>query len=238
MPRIRLLATCQINGTIHHAGEIVEIPEGQRGPHRTVVASGHGAQIAAPRYQGDNDPDAGYVRQPLLDQPLYELVDEDIEREQTEMRERHAAELAELEKTAGRDELLKRQAVERAELHRKRMVSAERQRHEQEAGALEERQRQEMEAFEKREQNRTPGPPPPETDKDALESRHLTEMEDLDRRRQEGERRLNATLGPAPERTEPGVSTYPPIRPEATAGARSLEFRPEDGKTDPDSFED
>lgn len=79
MPRIRLLATCQINGAVHHAGEIVEIPEGVRGPHRTVAASNHGAQIAAPRYhRDDEDSDVKYAQQDLVDHPLYEVVEDAV----------------------------------------------------------------------------------------------------------------------------------------------------------------
>lgn len=84
MPRIRLLATCQINGAVHHAGSIVELPEGVRGPHRTVAASNHGAQIAAPRYHRDNDgADVEYVQQDLIDHPLYEVVEDDPKQDDT-----------------------------------------------------------------------------------------------------------------------------------------------------------
>ena len=62
--RYRLLARAQFQGAVREPGYEFTLAEGEKGPHRTVVASNHGAAIA--NHKGDE----------LKDEPLYaEIVD-------------------------------------------------------------------------------------------------------------------------------------------------------------------
>lgn len=68
--RYRLLSRAQMYGAVRDPGYVFTLAEGELGPHRTVVASNHGAQIT----------DHMNAEQDLIDQPLYEeVVEEEAE---------------------------------------------------------------------------------------------------------------------------------------------------------------
>jgi hypothetical protein len=67
MIKCRLLARAQMNGEVKEPGHIFYLQEGERGPHRTVVSSNHGAQIADHLSQ----------QQQLADEPLYQIIEDD-----------------------------------------------------------------------------------------------------------------------------------------------------------------
>jgi hypothetical protein len=67
MTKYRLLARSELHGAIREPGFIFELAEGEKGPHRTVVASDHGAQIT----------DHLNTTETLTDVPLYEEVVDD-----------------------------------------------------------------------------------------------------------------------------------------------------------------
>lgn len=60
--RYRLLARAQMHGAVREPGYVFTLPDGELGPHRTVLASHHGAQIT----------DHINATQELKDEPLYE----------------------------------------------------------------------------------------------------------------------------------------------------------------------
>jgi hypothetical protein len=60
--RYRLLTRAQMHGAVREPGYVFTLAEGELGPHRTVVASNHGAQIT----------DHMDAKQDLVDVPLYE----------------------------------------------------------------------------------------------------------------------------------------------------------------------
>lgn len=62
--RYRLLAKAEIDGAVREPGYIFTLAEGQVGPHRTVLASSHGAQLVDHLQQS----------QDLADVPLYEEI--------------------------------------------------------------------------------------------------------------------------------------------------------------------
>lgn len=62
MKRYRLLTRAEINGAIREPGYVFSLEDGVMGPHRTVVASNHGAQIT----------DHINGAQELTDVPMYE----------------------------------------------------------------------------------------------------------------------------------------------------------------------
>jgi hypothetical protein len=62
MKRYRLLTRAQLHGAIREPGYIFTLAEGDLGPHRTVVASNHGAQIT----------EHMNAQQELVDVPMYE----------------------------------------------------------------------------------------------------------------------------------------------------------------------
>ena len=70
--RYRLLTKAQIHGAVREPGYVFTLAEGERGPHRTVVASNHGAQIT----------DHINTAQELRDVPLYEEYHEPVEKPQ------------------------------------------------------------------------------------------------------------------------------------------------------------
>ena len=72
MKHYQLTTRAQVNGGIQDPGCRFSLPEGQLGPHRTVVASNHGANVA------------GHPGNELVDVPLYVELDEGIENERTE----------------------------------------------------------------------------------------------------------------------------------------------------------
>lgn len=62
--RYRLLARAQFQGAVREPGYEFTLADGEKGPHRTVVASNHGASIAD--HKGSE----------LKDEPLYAEVAE------------------------------------------------------------------------------------------------------------------------------------------------------------------
>ena len=60
--RYRLLTRAEMHGAIRDPGYVFSLKDGELGPHRTVVASNHGAQIT----------DHMNATQELVDMPLYE----------------------------------------------------------------------------------------------------------------------------------------------------------------------
>lgn len=67
MPRYRLTTRAQMHGAVREPGYVFDLPEGDLGPHRTVIASDHGAQIA----------DHIGASAGLVDVPLYEEIKEE-----------------------------------------------------------------------------------------------------------------------------------------------------------------
>jgi hypothetical protein len=65
--RYRLLAKAQMHGEVREPGYVFTLGDGEIGPHRTVVASSHGAQIV----------DHISMDQKLEDHPLYVEIDDD-----------------------------------------------------------------------------------------------------------------------------------------------------------------
>lgn len=196
--RYRLTARAEMNGTVREPGFIFALEDGVLGPHRTVVGSNHGAQIAD--HMNQDAPS-------LVDVPLYEEIDEDAERERAEMHVRHAKELADFDKahadavteevTAERNELVSKQRTESRELAHRIAEKRLKDRHEREVQFLKDSQEREKKAFAKRDDN--PGPPPPETNEEALSRRHKAEAESLKLRQ---EREASALEGGAPSRPE------------------------------------
>ena len=71
MKRYQLLVRAQINGALCEPGHIFTLPDGVKGPHRTVVADNKGAQIA--------DHDRPDRPQRLIDEPLYiEVIEPEV----------------------------------------------------------------------------------------------------------------------------------------------------------------
>lgn len=68
MTQYRLLARAELDGAIREPGYIFTLADGEIGPHRTVVASDHGAQIT----------DHMNATQEMVDIPLYEEVKEPV----------------------------------------------------------------------------------------------------------------------------------------------------------------
>lgn len=64
MTHYRLLARAELDGAIREPGYLFALADGEKGPHRTVVASDHGAQIT----------DHMNATQDMVDVPLYEEV--------------------------------------------------------------------------------------------------------------------------------------------------------------------
>lgn len=68
----RLTARAQMHGTVREPGYVFTLEDGELGPHRTVVASDHGAQVGGHyRIGGEAD-----KIQELKDVPLYEEFEE------------------------------------------------------------------------------------------------------------------------------------------------------------------
>jgi hypothetical protein len=63
MKRYRLTTRAQMHGAIREPGYIFPLADGELGPHRTVVASNHGAQITDHMNVENNG---------LIDEPMYE----------------------------------------------------------------------------------------------------------------------------------------------------------------------
>lgn len=170
----QLTTRAQVNGAIQEPGFRFTLPEGVLGPHKTVVASSHGANVVG--HSGA-----------LVDVPLYIELDEAIEAEREEMRVRHAEQLAELDGTADRAALIAKQQEESRALGIRAAESEVARRHEQELIDLKDRQAAEEETFDEREKNEPVlTVATPETDKAALEARHKAEADAL-AKKQEGE---------------------------------------------------
>jgi len=72
MTRYRLHTRAVMHGAVREPGYVFELKDGELGPHRTVVASDHGAQIS------DHDVKQGALK----DVPLYEEVKEESAQEE------------------------------------------------------------------------------------------------------------------------------------------------------------
>lgn len=71
--RYRLLARAEMQGALREPGYVFTLEEGKLGPHRTVVASDHGAAVGGHyRIGGDAD-----KHDSLVDVPLYEEIEEE-----------------------------------------------------------------------------------------------------------------------------------------------------------------
>ena len=125
--RIRLLTSAQISNHVYGPGELVTLPDGVRGPHKSVSVAGK-----------------------LQDEPLFVVVDEEMETEREEMRLRHLQETEALDHTQERRDLAAKHAKESAELRRKQRVRETEARHKVEAETLQHRQEAEVVAFDKR----------------------------------------------------------------------------------------
>lgn len=78
LKRCRLTARAQIHGAVQQPGYVFWLEEGERGPHRTVVASDHGAETGGDvpgRHVGRNI--TGVEGEKLVDHPLYEEFPEE-----------------------------------------------------------------------------------------------------------------------------------------------------------------
>jgi hypothetical protein len=79
----RLLARAQIDGEVRHPGYVFTLKDGERGPHRTVVASCAGGMAwrhAKELTPADKEWPAGWImpEEPMMrDEPLYEPVASD-----------------------------------------------------------------------------------------------------------------------------------------------------------------
>lgn len=71
--RYRLTAKAEMHGTVRDPGYVFTLEEGQLGPHRTVVASDHGAAVGG-HYRIGGDSDKHDI---LTDVPLYEELKEE-----------------------------------------------------------------------------------------------------------------------------------------------------------------
>jgi hypothetical protein len=80
--RYRLLARAQLDGAVRDPGYVFTLAEGERGPHKTVVATNTGG-IAWRRFSEPEllPPDARPMHtaedDPMRDEPLYEAIRED-----------------------------------------------------------------------------------------------------------------------------------------------------------------
>ncbi len=71
--KIRLTEPCFFNNHLHQAGDVIDLPEGVRGPHRAVRKSHDRID-----YSEDPPIDANRALGQLDDVPLYEIVKEDV----------------------------------------------------------------------------------------------------------------------------------------------------------------
>ena len=211
--RIRLLARCQINDSVYQAGDIVTLPDGQRGPHRTVVSANPGSQISASRYHGDDESDPHYITQDVNDEPLFVVVDEGVEKEREEMRARHIEELQKLDHTTERRDLIAKQNKESADLEMKAQDTELQAKQKREDDSLKARQDSENASFEKREKEPILAPPPIETTKETLETRHKVELEAQKSRHEQDKKALEARKA---ERDQRNTDQSKPVKPDVT----------------------
>jgi hypothetical protein len=81
-PRIcKLLARAQLDGEVREAGYVFTLAEGERGPHKTMVASnadGMAWRLASPHIPEEQGWEMPDKFTPLMrDEPLYEEIRED-----------------------------------------------------------------------------------------------------------------------------------------------------------------
>lgn len=101
----RLTARAEFHGEIRDPGYVFTLGKDELGPHRTVVASNHGAQITD--HMGD-------AKQDLKDVPLYEEVKEEETAHEEEQKEPTAEELkADLDAAAGKIASLERELADK-----------------------------------------------------------------------------------------------------------------------------
>lgn len=167
--RYRLLTRAQIHGAVRDPGYVFTLEDGELGPHRTSVASNHGAQIADHMDQ----------QSPLRDIPLYEEIDEGLEKEREEMRTRHAKERDDLEGGSERAALIRKQSQESADLSVREAERTVALRHEREKAELEETQKQEVAGLESVEA-KPKVLVPVETNAEALKRRHDDEVKAME----------------------------------------------------------
>lgn len=168
--RNRLLARAEIDGALRDPGYIFTLADGVLGPHRTVVASNHGAQIT----------DHENATADVLDVPLYVPIDGEVEKEREALAARHAEELAALERDPERDELRRKHAEEAAALGAKAAKRELELKHEREDDALKERQHAETASFQARASAEPIHVPAPrETKEEDLKKRHEAEAKAL-----------------------------------------------------------
>ncbi len=70
--KIRLTEPCFFNNHMHQAGEVIDLPDGMRGPHRAERRSHDRID-----YQDDPPIDANRMLGRIEDVPLFESVKED-----------------------------------------------------------------------------------------------------------------------------------------------------------------
>jgi hypothetical protein len=190
----QLTTKAEVNGILLEPGSRFTLPAGVKGPHRTVVAGTHGANIV-----GNSE---------LLDVPLYVELDPEIERERDEMRERHQQELNELDPELKREELLAKQREESRDLSLRAQTREIQIRQDKEKQEIEARHEAERQAFANRAQNNPQrGPAPPrELTEEELVARHKAENEALEARQKTERDNLEAQKA-ATNQAEPGVSS-------------------------------
>jgi hypothetical protein len=145
--KIALKTACVIAGNRHSSGDIVDLPPGVKGPTSTNI---RGEETL-----------------------LYEILDEDIEKERAEIAAKHAKELAEFERAEDRSKeraaLAKKHADENTAFRTKAQAKELEKRHAREVAALKAKHARELKAFEAREA--MPIDPPAEVIKEDLDKR-------------------------------------------------------------------
>jgi hypothetical protein len=184
LPRIRLLTSAQINNHVYGPGDIVTLPEGVRGPYRSVAVGGV-----------------------LHDEPLFVPVDEDMEKEREEMRLRHLKETEALDHTEERRVLAAKHSKESHDLLHKQLVNETEVRHKAEVDALQHRHEAEVVAFDKRAEILAAATPPAEVVKEDLEVRQKAEAEAL-KVKQENEKKVLETKVAEPVEVAPSEPTF------------------------------
>lgn len=164
--RYRLLGRAEMNGAVREPGYEFSLPEGQLGPHRTVVSSNHGAQIA-------DD-----LKTTLVDHPLYEEIDEGLAQERDEMHARHTEEIEKIDQVQERNALIQKHAEESAALRERETVANMEARQKREDDQLKERHEAELAGINERKVH-----PrvviPAEANEDDLKRRQAAELETM-----------------------------------------------------------
>jgi hypothetical protein len=166
--RYRLLERAQIDGAVQEPGYIFTLPPGVRPPYESRHA-GH---------QTMNPVDGSMNLPPMTpDRPMFEPVDEAVEKESADMAARHAKELDELDLTKKREALLKKHAEERAALRVKAADAAAKRRQDEESAWLKERQAAEAKAY--KDKAPVSVPTPTDATEADLKARHAAEAKKL-----------------------------------------------------------